>query len=428
MLVRQIDTRPSDLPLPERGAPEAFDPGAFDPHHPAHLADPYPTYARFREQAPVARVNPYETLWVFRFEDCMQVLNDTELWVKNPPGGVPPSPGPSAMMSRFPESLFSTDPPLHTQLRSLLEPLFKDSIEDAQGLAREIAASLLQTARKRGTLELVADYALPLPASVLLTVMGIPPGTHDQDIWKGLIAWQASIAAAYDVAAPIPVRQMGATCAMALNAFFEGMSLTEAQSSVKGVPAPAPGLFTEICRAFRDAGLSPQQVEICAYDFLAAGYLSTTYIVSLGVRNLLLHPDQLQKLRAEPSLVNSALEEMMRFDGAVHVLERCAATDTELGGQRFAPGDRVSVVIGSANRDPELCSEPDSFDITRAHTEHLGFGSGIHYCIGAPLARIVAPVALEMLLAEFSDLALDGEPQWQTDPHLRGLTSLTLSF
>ena len=428
MFVRQIDTRPSDTPLPVWGAPVAFDPATFNPHDPAYLADPYPTYALFREQAPVARVKPYEACWIFRFEDCMQVLNDTELWVKNPPGGLPPTPGPSAMIASFPESLFTTDPPFHKQLRDLLEPLFDDAAAHAEGPTREIAASLLRAARKRGKLELVADYALPLPASVLFTVMGIPPGTYDQDIWKGLIAWQAAIAAAHDITQPIPVRGMGATCAMALNTFFEGMLLTDAERSAKGAPAPAPGLFTEMCRIFREAGLSPQQVQICACDFVVAGYLSTTFILGLGVRNLLLHPDQLEKLRADPALVSSALEEMMRFDASVHIVERSAARETELGGQRFAPGDRISVILGSANRDPDLCADPDRFDITRSDAEHVGFGLGIHYCIGAPLARIIAPVALEMLLAEFGELALEGEPQWQSDPYLRAVTSLPLRF
>jgi cytochrome P450 len=183
-----------------------------------------------------------------------------------------------------------------------------------------------------------------------------------------------------------------------------------------------------MCSTFLDAGLSPQQVQVCASDLLVAGYLSTTFIIGLGVRNLLLHPRQLKKLRADPSLAHSALEEMLRFDGSVHIVDRCAGRQTELGGRKFAPGDKISVVIGSANRDPEGFPEPDRFDIERNETTHVAFGEGIHYCLGAPLARIVAPVALEALLAEFPELTLDALPQWQTDPYLRALTSLPLRF
>jgi cytochrome P450 len=423
MFVRRIDTKRADLPTRVQPVPGSFDPDAFDPHDPAFLADPYPTYALFREQAPVYPVKPYESCWVFRYEDCVNVLNDTDVWIKNPPGGLPPTPGPHAMMASFPEGLFGTDPPLHTRLRDLLEPVFTGSITEAEVTARAIAAPLLQAARKKGSIELVSDYALPLPASVLFSVLGIPEGDYGQDIWEGLIAWQAAIASSHDITQPIEVRGMGATCAMALNSFFEGILVQDTGES------RPEGLFAEMCAAFRDAGLSPQQIQVCASDLLVAGYLSTTFILGLGVRNLLLHPDQLEKLRADPSLARPALEEMLRFDGSVHIVDRCAGRDTELGGRKFAPGDKISVVIGSANRDPEGFPEPDRFDIERKETTHVAFGEGIHVCIGAPLARIVAPLALEALLAEFPELTLDAvPPQWQTDPYLRALTSLQLRF
>ena len=220
------------------------------------------------------------------------------------------------------------------------------------------------------------------------------------------------------------VRGAGATCSMALNTFFEGMLMKDTSKP----PPPSEGLFAQMCTTFLEAGLSPQQVQVCASDMLVAGYLSTTFILGLGVRNLLLHPDQLEKLRADPSLAHSAIEEMLRFDGSVHIVDRCAGRETELGGRAFAPGDKISVIIGSANRDPEGFPEPDRFDIERKETTHVAFGEGIHFCIGAPLARIVAPVALEMLLAEFDELALEGVPAWQTDPYLRALTSLPLRF
>ena len=117
---------------------------------------------------------------------------------------------------------------------------------------------------------------------------------------------------------------------------------------------------------------------------------------------------------------------MLRFDPAVHIVDRCAATETELGGHRFAPGEAISLVLGSANRDPGVFPDPDRFDIERDAGGHLSFGRGIHECIGAPLSRTVGPVALELLLAQFDELALEGEPLWQTDPYLHALTSLPL--
>ncbi|MGO9489664.1 MAG: cytochrome P450 [Solirubrobacteraceae bacterium] len=433
MYVRAIDTSSAETPsggghggATADGAGAApvdhgLDPAAVDPHDPAFLADPYPVYARLREHAPIRKVEPYGSWWVFRYADCVRALEEQDVWVKNPPGGTPPPGGPFAMMASFPESLFVADPPFHERLRGLLEPGFASAIGGAEELAREFAMPLLRAAREEGSLELVSGYAVPLPAAVLFAIMGIPDGGAGQPTWKGLIAWAEAIAAAHDITQPVPVRGIGATCSMALNSFFEGMLLGRARG-----PQSEGGLFAEMCRALLDAGLSTQQVQVCASDFLVAGYLSTTFIIALSVRNLLLHPDQLQKLRADPALLGAAFEEMLRFDPPVHIVDRCAAIETELGGHAFAPGERISVVLGSADRDPDAFPDPDRFDIERDASASLSFGWGIHHCIGAPLARTVGPVALELLLAQFEDLALDGEPQWQADPYLRAPTSLPL--
>jgi cytochrome P450 len=397
---------------------DGWNPDSFNPHDPAFLADPYPTYAQFREADPIYPVKPYNDDWMFRYADCHTVLTGTDVWLKNPPGGSPVSPGPYGMMSHFPPGLFASDPPLHTQLRSLLDPMFDQAIQSAPPMAREVAAPLLAAAKQHGRLELITDYALPLPANVLFTLLGIP---NDPAVRLGLIGWQAAIVAAHDITQSQSVRVNGATCSMALNSFFEGMLLANKAE-------PAQGLFAQICDAFAKAGLSPQEVQMCAVDFLVAGYLSTTFIIGTGVRNLLLNPDQLAALRGDPSLIGGALEEMLRFDGPVQVIDRYAAVDTEVGGKQYKQGAKVTAVVGAADHDPSVFTDPDSFLIQRANEAHMSFGAGIHYCIGAPLVRLVGPVAIEMLLAELPDLALDGDAQWQTDPYLRAVTSLPLRF
>jgi cytochrome P450 len=401
---------------------DGWNPDQFNPHDPAFLADPYPTYTRFRTEAPIHPVPLYKSDWMFRYADCQQVLTGTDVWLKNPPAGWPAGYGTYGMMANFPQGLFASDPPLHTQLRGILEPMFDQAIQSAPALAEQFAASLLANAKQHGRIELITDYALPLPSSVLFTLLGIP-GTPDDNngVWAGLITWQAAIAAAHDITQSAAVRGAGATCSMALNSFFEGMLLADRAK-------PAPGLFAEICNAFASAGLSAQEVQMCAVDFLVAGYLSTTFIIGTGVRNLLLNPDQLALLRGNPSLTAGALEEMLRMDGPVQVIDRYAAVDTEVGGQEFKQNAKVTAVVGSADHDPSVFTDPDSFLIQRTDEAHMSFGAGIHYCIGAPLVRLVGPVAIEMLLAEFPELALDGVPQWQTDPYLRAVTSLPLRF
>ena len=417
----------------------SWQPDDFDPHDPAFLADPFPTYALFRQDAPIHYVKLYESYWMFRYADCAQILNGTDIWVKNlpdganpgpaganpapaganpGPAGANPAPGPYGVMSNFPPSLFFADPPLHTKLRSLLEPMFLKAITSAPQITRVIAGRLLADARQHGRIELISDYALPLPAEVLFTLLGIP---NDPGVWSGLIEWQAAITAAHDTTQSQTTRGVGATCSMALNSFFEGMLLAN-------TTAPGTGLFAQICQEFAAAGLSPQEIQACASDLLVAGYLSTTFILGTGVRNLLLNPDQLAALRGNPSLINAAVEEMLRVDGPVQVIDRVAAADTEVGGQPFRTGVTVTAVVGSADHDPSAFADPDRFLIQRTGQAHLSFGAGIHRCVGAPLVRLVAPIAIEMLLGAFPGLALDGVPQWQTDPYLRAVTSLPLRF
>ena len=397
---------------------DGFDPNQFNPHDPTFLGDPYPTYASFREQAPIHTVMPYQSDWIFRYADCQQVLTATETWVKNSPTGSTPGYGPYEVMASFPPGLFGSDPPLHTHLRSILEPLFDQAIKVAPTLATQIGESLLATARQHGRIELISDYALPLPSSVLFTLLGIP---KDPGVWSGLITWQAVIAAAHDITQSPAVRGSGATCSMALNSFFEGMLLRNRNQ-------PPAGLFAQICDAFTTAGLSPQQVQTVGSDFLVAGYLSTTFIIGTGIRNLLLNPDELQSLRDQPSLVGGAVEEMLRFDAPAQLADRYAAVATEIDGHQYEPGAKVTVVLGSGDHDPSVFTDPDKFLIARPDATHLSFGAGIHYCIGAPLVRLVAPVAIELLLTEFPQLSLDGVPQWQTDPYLRAVTNLPLRF
>jgi cytochrome P450 len=397
---------------------DAFNPDQFEPHDPAYLADPYPTYARFREQAPIHTVQPYASNWLFAHDDCRQVLDDTAVWIKHSPLGDPKPYGQFGAMASFPPGLFGSDPPLHTTLRGILEPLFDKAIETAPAIAGQLAQPLLAAAHEHGRMELISDYALPLPAQVLFTLLGIP---NEPGVWSGLMSWQAAIVAAHDITQSAAVRGGGATCSMALNSFFEGLLLSD-DATLK------TGLFAEICRAFANAHLTPQQVQMCATDFLVAGYISTTFLIGTGTRNLLGNPEQLEALRKDATLIDGAVEEMLRFDAPAQLVDRCAAVDTTLGGHDFKAGDQIALVLGSADRDPQVFDNPDQFLITRDPVAHLSFGAGIHHCIGAPLVRLVAPVAFKMLLDAFPNLSLGGLPQWQTDPYLRAVSSLPLSF
>jgi cytochrome P450 len=171
-------------------------------------------------------------------------------------------------------------------------------------------------------------------------------------------------------------------------------------------------------------GLKTNEVATTSLNLAIAGYASTTYLLATGLLNLLRHPEQLAELRADPSLAANAVSEMLRHDAPAQLVDRYAARDCKLGGVQIRRGDAVTAVIGSANRDDTRWKHPDRFDIHRDNAAQIGFGDGIHVCLGAPLVHRVAPTALNVLLKELPVLKLAGTPQWQTDPYLRSVANL----
>jgi cytochrome P450 len=174
-------------------------------------------------------------------------------------------------------------------------------------------------------------------------------------------------------------------------------------------------------------GLKPTEVATTSLNLAIAGYASTTYLLATGLLRLLQNPDQLAALRADPGLAVNAVREMLRLDAPAQLVDRFAARDTVLGGVKIRRGDAVTAVIGSANRDATRWPDPDRFDIHRDNTAQIGFGDGIHTCLGAPLVQRVAPTALNVLLQAWPVLRLAGTPQWQTDPYLRSVANLPLA-
>jgi cytochrome P450 len=169
--------------------------------------------------------------------------------------------------------------------------------------------------------------------------------------------------------------------------------------------------------------LTLEAVAASFQDLVVAGYLSTTWLIASGMRQLLTNPAELELLRAQPDLIHGAVEEMLRYDDPVQVVDRVAAVDTEIGGVALKAGDKLGLVVGSADHDPSAFDAPEAFRVSRENAGRMGFGAGIHHCIGAPLVQLMAPVALAALL-ELPGLAVDGLAQWQTDPYLRGMVNL----
>ncbi|MEY3251621.1 MAG: hypothetical protein RL227_594 [Pseudomonadota bacterium] len=387
---------------------------AFNPHDAAYSKDPYPFYAQARETMPVLKVQPYGSWWVFRDADVRTVLQDTDGFIKADPLADSLPPPPLDAFVNLGPGLFMMDPPRHDTVRPLLD-VAVDALDGAgEQAVEQQARKLIDATRGSGRFEFVQAFARPLPAQVLFQVMGIPQAT---DV---LGRWVDGYVNGHDITASAGAQGGAGTCAFALQAYFLALGA--------GTKAcPRSGLFKEMMGSVGPQGLQANEVATTSLNLAIAGYASTTYLLATGLLRLLEHPAQLAALRADPGLAANAVREMLRKDAPAQLVDRYAARDCMLGGVQIRRGDAVTAVIGSANRDPTRWHEPDRFDIHRDNSAQIGFGNGIHVCLGEPLVHRVAPTALNVLLKELPVLKLAGTPQWQTDPYLRSVANLPVA-
>jgi len=311
------------------------------------------------------------------------------------------------------------DPPDHTRLRRLVSKAFTPrTVEQLRPRVGAIADELLGAVAGRGEMDLIDEYAFPLPITVISEMLGVPAA--DRDRFRD---WSDAILAAIP---PQPVTPAASEALEGLRGYMEARFEERRR-------APADDLITGLVQA-EEAGdkLSREELQGMVYAILLAGYETTAHLIGSGALALLRHPDQLAKLRADPALMPSAVEELLRFcSPAATSTLRYAAEDVVVGGVVIPKGDMVLVVITAANRDPARFPSPDSLDITRADNQHLAFGHGIHYCLGAPLARVEGEIAFETLLRRMPDLRLGVSPEalaWRPSFVLRGLASLPVRF
>jgi cytochrome P450 len=414
-----------------RGGAHAWDPATFNPHDPGFLKDPYPTYARFREQAPSFAVGkPYDSRWFFRYADCYEILANEEMFRKFPDGGLPAdaNSGPISIMRRFRHGIFTTDPPRHCALKDhLVGPLYA-GFKDAPVLAARLADDALGAALRTGYLEVVADYALPVPAEVLFDILGIPADPITRAV---LIQWQAAIVRANDKTLPDKIRLQGATAAMALHLYLQGLVRQYEREEPHGVIGVLAHSLAPPTTPTSDDGFTSEDVFTSSFDFVVAGYLSTTWLVTSAILSLFdpaIDPGQRVAFAEDPSVRKNAMWELLRYEPPLQLVDRYVKEPCELGGKQLRAREKVTAVIGSANRDEARFEDPDVLDIHRSNAaEQMSFGEGIHRCIGEHLAMGVAPVLIAKLL-ELPGLTINGLPQWLTDPFLRGMTNLPVRF
>jgi len=393
---------------------------AFNPMDPEFLADPYPTYHRLRDEDPVHH-SPMDFWVLTRYEDVAAVLRDPR-FIKEPlvsmvaarfGVSVPPGVG---------LSMLDRDPPDHTRLRSLVSKAFTPRVvEGLRPRIQKMVDELITRAEAVGTMDLIEEFAYPIPVSVICEMLGVPVEDHER--FKG---WSLDIARGLDSVwlppeSEIPKRSGAAR--HAIGDYMRGL-IAERRASPRG------DLLSALIAA-EEAGdkLSEDELIATCILLLIAGHETTVNLIGNGTLALLRHPEELRRLRETPGLITSAVEELLRYDGPVQRTARITSTAVTLGGRTIPKGEMVMPFIGAADRDPSQFPDPDRLDLGRADNRHIAFGWGIHFCLGAPLARVEGQIAIDTLVRRLPRLALvNDEPEHRQSLTLRGLKALPVTF
>jgi hypothetical protein len=394
----------------------------FDPRAPAFVADPYPFYARLRERAPVRLVPATNSWWITRYADARQVLQDKRFgkgWMGAMPGGQASQSVEALGGAPLPPSMLFQDPPDHTRLRALVNRAFTPRVVDAlRPRIERIAGELLDRVIRQGHADLVADFAVPLPAIVIAELLGVPAADREQ-----FKSWSTALALALDVTQPPEVRTQANDASRELTSYFATL-LQERRRQ------PQADLLSDLL-AVEEQGDRLSRGELLAMGnlLLVAGHETTTNLIASGMLALLQHPDQLTLLRQRPELLPSAVEEVLRYESPVQRVGRIALEPVVVGDTEIAAGQVVAAVVAAANRDQAVFADPDRLDVTRRGNQHLAFGHGIHFCLGAPLARTEGQIAFATLLQRLPDLELaTTTPEWSGNTTIRSLRRLPVRF
>jgi cytochrome P450 len=376
-----------------------------------YFSDPYSVHARLRAQHPVAQViMPGGTpAWLITgYAQARAALTDPRL-LKLPKGW---RPDPDSLMASFDLHLLNLDPPDHDRLRKLVNKAFTARrVEQLRPRVTTIAAALLDDMSARAEVDLLASFAFPLPITVICELLGVPVADRDQ-----FRAWSATVVG--DTVSP-EVFQADAT---AMVGYFRALLAARRRE-------PADDLLSALISA-RDEGdrLSENELLSMAFLLLVAGHETTVNLIASGTLALLLNPAELARLRADRSLLSGAVEELLRYVNPVNnATFRFTGEPVELGGVSIGPGEVVLVSLSGANRDPSRYNDPERLDLGRDSGGHVAFGHGIHYCLGAPLARLEAEIAFRALLQRFGSMTLAVRPdelRWRPSTLIHGLETL----
>ncbi|MFT6583893.1 MAG: cytochrome P450 [Alphaproteobacteria bacterium] len=395
----------------------------YDPSDPVNIADPFPILAQLRSEDPVHRSDLMGGWVLTRHNDVRNALKDTRLSADRISpflNHLHPEERQSiaelgAMLQRW---VVFMDPPRHTEVRALMNRAFTTSALAA--LEPKITAIVNQgmdeMLEKGDKADFIADFAYPLPATVIALIIGVPPEDIDQ-----IKVWSDDLATFVGSALETPdKRDLAENSVIAMTAYFKDIIAHRRKNP------PQDGTIIDNLIAVQGRGDVLDEATLVASSvfLLFAGHETTTNLFGNGMLAMLRHPDQLSALRATPSLTESAVEEMLRYDGPIAAMPRVTKEPYQTGDVTIPAGKRVFCMINAANRDPAMFDAPDRLDLARASNRHVVFGYGIHFCIGAPLARMEGRIGFPALMARLKDIEIRDDPQWSDSMVLRGMRKL----
>ena len=393
---------------------------SFNPLSVQLRQDPYPAYARLRSKDPIHRSELIKGWVLTRHADVTSVLRDPRFSADQDKNGNQQinmdEAGPYYRW--FDKTLLAIDPPDHTRLRSLASKAFTPrAIERLRPRIAEIVNELLDRVESKGGMDVIRDLAYPLPVIVIAEMLGVPP--EDRDKFKH---WSDDIGEGLEpILTPDQLRRANKSV-VAAGDYIRGIIRQRRQD-------PRDDLVSALV-AVEEQGdrLSEDELLAMLVLLLAAGNETTTNLIGNGLLALLRNPGELRRLQEDHSLIENGIEELLRYDSPVQMTGRVALEDLEIAGRPIKKGEFCATILGAANRDPAVFPDPDRLDVGRTGLRHVSFGMGVHYCLGAPLARAEGQIAFDILLDRMPHLRLGGRPEWRPTLLLRGLRTLPVTF
>ena len=376
----------------------------------AFANDPYPTYRYLRNHAPLCR-QPDGSVFLSRYDEVRAVITDAERFSSDKRVDFLPKFGDTPLYEHHTNSLVFNDPPAHTRVRRLLQPFF--SVQAMRRMEAGVAANvdeLLDRAAGRGVIDVMSEFAVVIPLNLVCDLLGVPPPEREP-----LRHWASMILGGLE---PVRTPEQLAAGNQAVLDFKAYLRDLIAAKRRRGISDDQPDVLDMLIREHDSgAGLSEDEILHSSIFMLNAGHDTTTSFITNGIDLLLRFPHQRARLAADPSLLRSAVEEMLRHESPLQIGNRKARVDCEIGGERFPAGTFFHIGIGAADHDERQFPDPESFDVSRNPNRHIAFGHGIHFCAGNAVARMEASLAFGKLLARFPNFERAGStvrpPRWR---------------